>query len=360
MVGRYAVHCSGVAFSAKKHGESTMAISVPTAAGTIDRIRHIHGSAVANELIEINVDDARLGLNAKGWTSNANYHVKRTVLLLFINHRAVESSAIKKAIEQVYSPFLPKGGHPFTYLSLEIDPARVDVNVHPTKREVHFLHEDEIVEKICDEIRVQLGNVDTSRTFMTQTLLPGVSKGPSTPVVASAAVATGKNGAGASSRKKPYENNLVRTDAKMRKITSMLSTHRRGSGVDGHHESNDTQMGEAADYEQDSEREHIVCRLASIKELRAEVRNEMHQDLTEMFAGHTFIGIIDEQKRIAAIQGGVKLFLVDYGLIWSVHPSPFPLPTIPWLTNIYIVMNSSTNLVSQISATSGPSVSIHP
>ncbi|KAI9883427.1 MAG: hypothetical protein M1823_004801 [Watsoniomyces obsoletus] len=316
MVGRYAVHCSGVAFSVKKHGESTMAISIPTAAGTIDRIRHIHGSAVANELINIQVDDTRLGLKAKGWTSNANYHVKRTVLLLFINHRAVESLAIKKAIEQVYSPFLPKGGHPFTYLSLEIDPARVDVNVHPTKREVHFLHEDEIIERLCDEMRVQLGNVDTSRTFMTQTLLPGVKGGgPSTPVAA----ATGENGTSSTSRKKPYENNLVRTDAKMRKITSMLSTSRRkGTGVDydkNQELMNDTPMGEADSYEQDPEKEHIVCRLASIKELRAEVRDDMHQDLTEMFAGHTFIGIVDEQKRIAAIQGGVKLFLVDYGLI---------------------------------------------
>ncbi|KAI7139754.1 DNA mismatch repair protein MutL, partial [Hortaea werneckii] len=36
---------------------------------------------------------------------------------------------------------------------------------------------------------------------------------------------------------------------------------------------------------------------------------------TDVFANHTFIGVADEQKRIAAIQGGVKLFLVDYGMV---------------------------------------------
>ena len=41
----------------------------------------------------------------------------------------------------------------------------------------------------------------------------------------------------------------------------------------------------------------------------------MHNDLTETIASHTFVGIVDERRRIAAIQGGVKLFLVDYGML---------------------------------------------
>jgi DNA mismatch repair protein MLH1 len=62
-----------------------------------------------------------------------------------------------------------------------------------------------------------------------------------------------------------------------------------------------------------SDREPVVCRLMTVKELRAEVRDDMHNELTEVFASHTFVGIVDERRRIAAIQGGVKLFLVDYG-----------------------------------------------
>jgi len=311
------VHCTGVAFSCKKHGESNVGISTPSNATTVDRIRQIHGSAVANELIEFGVSDEKWGFKASGWTSNANYHVKRTAMLLFINHRAVESSAIKKAIEQCYSHFLPKGGHPFTYLSLEIDPQRVDVNVHPTKREVNFLNEDEIIESICNEIRIRLAKVDTSRTFMTQSLLPGarVSLDSATPAKGkdafTAADSDRRPTQKASTTQRPYENNLVRTDSKMRKITSMLLPNHTVS-------STDKVSGEPApediDY-QYSDREPIHCRLISVKELRAEVRSAMHNNLTEVFASHTFVGIVDERRRIAAIQAGVKLFLVDYGMI---------------------------------------------
>lgn len=42
---------------------------------------------------------------------------------------------MKKAIDDVYALLLPKGSHPFVYLSLEVNPRNVDVNVHPTKRE---------------------------------------------------------------------------------------------------------------------------------------------------------------------------------------------------------------------------------
>lgn len=318
VVGRYAIHCDGVAFSCKKYGESGTSISTQSASTTVDRIRQLHGGTVANELVEFTSSDERYGYVAKGLSTNANYHVKKTTLLLFINHRSVDSTNIRKAIEQTYSTFLPKGGHPFTYLSLEIDPARVDVNVHPTKREVNFLNEDEIIEKICGDIRTKLATVDVSRTFMAQTLLPGapipLAPGPSKQDAGDASPA--KRQVPATPKPRPYENNLVRTDAKTRKITSMLcqSTAKSWSAT--------RSPGPSAPIPQDAEFEYndrtpTLCRLQTVKELRAEVRDNMHNELTEIFAGHTFIGIIDERRRLAAIQGGVKLFLVDYGMLSS-------------------------------------------
>jgi DNA mismatch repair protein MLH1 len=314
VVGRYAVHCSGVAFSCKKYGESAAILSTPASASTLDSIRMVYQGTVANELIEFSSEDARYGFKANGWASNANYHVKKTTLLLFINHRSVESSNIRKAVEQTYSSFLPKGGHPFIYLSLEIDPQRVDVNVHPTKREVNFLNEDEIIENICNAIRIKLANVDTSRTFMTQSLLPGarVPIGTTT----SDARTSGGSAIGPNLTPKPYENNLVRTDAKLRKITTMLPTSTKQQLIaDGHSSSNKFgKQDDEMDYEH-SDREPVVCRLMTIKELRSDVRDAMHTEMTEIFASHTFVGIVDERRRLAAIQGGVRLFLVDYGMI---------------------------------------------
>lgn len=289
-----------------------MGISVPSNASNVDRIRQIHGSAVATELIDFDVSDDKWGCKASGWASNANYHVKKTTILLFINHRSVESSAIKKALEQTYSTFLPKGGHPFVYLTLDIDPRRVDVNVHPTKREVNFLNEDEIIEIICDSIRVKLAQVDTSRTFMTQSLLPGskVPTAASVPSAASSATPGSTRRALNASTSKPYENNLVRTDSKLRKITSMLPS----GPLQATDPSNPLPASDGTEYT-DSARTPTHCRLTTVKELRAAVRTAMHASLTETLASHTYIGVVDFRRRIAAIQGGVKLFLVDYGML---------------------------------------------
>ncbi|KAF9888711.1 DNA mismatch repair protein [Aspergillus nanangensis] len=312
VVGRYAVHCSGVAFSCRKHGDSGVSISTPAAANTVDRIRQIHGSAVANELVDFKIEDEKLGFLSSGLAANANYHVKRTVILLFINHRAVESTAMKRAVEQTYASFLPKGGHPFVYIDLEIEPQRLDVNVHPTKREVNFLNEDEIIECICHEIRSKLAQVDSSRTFMTQTLLPGLttteplSRGNDGPHT------TPKNPATA---KKPYEHNLVRTDARVRKITSMLPPAVARDDMEEETASSNP-LDEGLQYEI-TDREPLRIALTSVKNLRASVRNAMHNNLTETIASHTYVGLVDERRRIAAIQSGVKLYLIDYGMFCS-------------------------------------------
>jgi DNA mismatch repair protein MLH1 len=311
LVGKYAVHCLGVSFSCKKAGDSSgSSVSVPASATIKDRIRHIHGTAVANELVSLKSEDDRWGFKCDGWISNANYHAKRTSMLLFINHRSVDSAIIKKSVEQTYATFLPKGGHPFFYLSLEIDPARVDVNVHPTKREVHFLNEDEIVAMICESVGESLSKVDTSRSFMTQSLLSNPKVPFATPMKQTAPITGTPTTGDVSDPSGPRvpktatrrENNLVRTDAFARKITSMLQPQR---SLD-----DDEEM----QYEF-AEKEPMACRLTSVKELRAEVRDAMHNELTDIISTHTFVGIVDEQKRILAIQGGVKLFLVDYGML---------------------------------------------
>jgi DNA mismatch repair protein MLH1 len=311
MVGRYAIHCQGVGFTCKKAGESANSLSVQSQATVKDRIRQIYGASVANELIDFEATDKRWGFEADGLATNANYHIKKTTFLLFINHRCVESTAIKKAIEQTYASYLPKGGHPFVYLNLNIDPSRVDVNVHPTKREVHFLNEDEIIQSICAEIEAKLAAVDASRTFLAQTLLPGAA-----PTSVPESDEDDSEGRRIPTFKRPAKNptSLIRTDTSERKITSMFAVEsgESESSRAGARDEEPLSLPENTEYET-IDREITACRLRSVKQLRAEVREEIHPDLTEIFSTHTFVGIVDEQRRLAAIQGGVKLYLIDYG-----------------------------------------------
>lgn len=313
VVTRYAVHCDHVAFSVKKHGESGAGFAISVAASKTDRIQQAYGTSVAKELIEFSAVSDRWGFRASGYCSNANYSAKRTTILLFINHRSVESSAVRKAIEQAYQIFLPKGGHPFVYLNLEIEPARVDVNVHPTKREVHFLNEDEVIELVCADIRERLTQVDTSRVFKTQTLLPTITSDSinlSRPAPLDETSAQPQTPA----PKKVYENNLVRTDSKLRKITSMLPPALTASAS----ADESTKSTAASPFHVTyitTDREHVPVRLTSVKHLRAVVRQNMHTALTEVFAALTYVGLVDPHRRLAAMQSGVSLYLVDYGLI---------------------------------------------
>ncbi|TDZ47235.1 DNA mismatch repair protein MLH1 [Colletotrichum trifolii] len=315
IVGRYAIHCNGVAFSCKKQGESGTSVSVQASASEVDRIRQIYGPNVANELMEFSTAEDRWFFKATGWATNANYHIKKTTLLLFINHRSVESGTIKKAVEQMYATFLPKGGRPFVYMSLEIDPSRVDVNIHPTKREVHFLNEDEIIQVICEHIRSKLAQVDASRTFMTPSLLPSSQLLEPSPQADSGGNPTtlSKETPGP---KRPRRNSssLVRTDATVRKITSMLPTASTSTPSKSLPAEEENPLSAPEHIQYDTvDRPFAPMKLTSVKDLRAEVREEMHDELTNIFANHTFVGIVDERRRLAAIQGGLKLYLIDYG-----------------------------------------------
>lgn len=252
------------------------------------------------------------------YSSTVKFPARIASLETGINHhytdRSVESSSIKRGIEATYSTFLPKGGHPFAYLSLEIEPHRVDVNVHPTKREVNFLHEDEIVRKICETIQEKLAAVDTSRSYnLTQTLLPGV-KVAAAPPGKDNDTTTGpgrtKDDTPTTSRtKKPYEYNMIRVDDRDRKITTMLqpSTVLSKKGK--------TNEDQSEEYEYDSNSQWTLINYMTVRKLRADVRESAHKGLCEMFQNHTFIGVVDEHRRLAAVQHGVKLYLVDYAAV---------------------------------------------
>lgn len=81
-------------------------------------------------------------------------------------------SAIRKMLEEIYTFYIPKKTHPWCYISLEIDPQNVDVNVHPTKHEVKFLHENSIIERMKLALDEKLSGNSASKTFYVQARLP--------------------------------------------------------------------------------------------------------------------------------------------------------------------------------------------
>jgi DNA mismatch repair protein MutL len=86
---------------------------------------------------------------------------------VFINGRAVENGIVTQALREGYHTALMKGRYPVTYLFLEMDPATVDVNVHPAKREVRFREPGVVREAIVAVVRrsLEAGRTDWTRSF---------------------------------------------------------------------------------------------------------------------------------------------------------------------------------------------------
>lgn len=73
-------------------------------------------------------------------------------VLVYVNSRPVYSKAVVHALRDAYRGFLQSGRNPVAVISIEIEPSLVDVNVHPAKREVRFLRENEIRDALRDAV----------------------------------------------------------------------------------------------------------------------------------------------------------------------------------------------------------------
>jgi DNA mismatch repair protein MutL len=140
---------------------------LPPAANLIERIRDLRGSALAAELLEV-PDEEIGGIRLRGFIGKPGVsRSSRAQQLVFINGRAVENSTINFAIREGYHTALMKGQFPVTFLFLDMDPAAVDVNVHPAKREVRFREPGEVREVLIERLRhaIEGGRAQWSATF---------------------------------------------------------------------------------------------------------------------------------------------------------------------------------------------------
>ncbi|XP_058831959.1 DNA mismatch repair protein Mlh1 isoform X2 [Topomyia yanbarensis] len=289
VIAKYAVHNPQTGFMLKKFGENAT-IRTQAKSTVQNNIKLIYGPSIGKALLKVAFDNEILGLTVDGHITNVNFSLKKGIFLLFINHRAVESANLKKAIDQVYSLYLPKGMAPFVYLSIELHPTNVDVNVHPTKHEVHFLHEDEIVEQIKEAVERALLGANASRTFYTQALLPGASNPDSVKLNDS------------SSDKSRLDYKFVRTshnDQKLEKFFGInISRNASFSGTD-----------KTEKITPRREKHFKDTKLTSILNLRKSIEDDCDRDLRKIFSELTFVGVIDRTH--ALIQYDTKMFLTS-------------------------------------------------
>ena len=147
--------------------DTRLVFQLPPAANLHDRIRDLHGNELLERLLPVNgagLDKIEIsGLIGRAGLSRQT----RAQQLVFVNGRAVESPVLTAALREGYHTALMKGQFPVTFLFLNLDPASVDVNVHPAKREVRFRDPTAVREAVVNSIRRTLegGRSDWQEKF---------------------------------------------------------------------------------------------------------------------------------------------------------------------------------------------------
>ncbi len=138
VVKRLAMSRFDVGFSLKHNGRSQF--SWRPALQQVDqerRLGHICGQAFLEQALFLDMNAT--GLRLWGWVAQPSFSRSQADLQFFyVNGRAIKDKLVSHAVRQAYQDVLYHGRHPAFVLYLELDPAAVDVNVHPTKHEVRF------------------------------------------------------------------------------------------------------------------------------------------------------------------------------------------------------------------------------
>lgn len=127
-------------------------LNLPLSADQKERIMQIYGEEFLYSLIEANAETE--GIRIRSYiTKGENFRDRRSNQFIFINKRPVKDQSLSHAVYNAYEGILPRDKHPVFFLFLDIDPWKVDFNVHPTKREVRFEDKESIYRFVNTSIR---------------------------------------------------------------------------------------------------------------------------------------------------------------------------------------------------------------
>lgn len=142
LVRLYAIAHPEVGFLLREDGREIF--RSPGNAPLLDRVREIWGRQVAEE-VTIMPAFERPGMRLSGLLGKPGVsRGTRQDLVTVVNGRPVDSRTMAFALTESYHTLIPKGRYPLAFVFLEMDPAWVDVNVHPAKREVRFRDEAKV------------------------------------------------------------------------------------------------------------------------------------------------------------------------------------------------------------------------
>ena len=145
------------AFELKKNGKTVLKTS-----GNNElkyTLKELFSNTVTDNLKEVLKTDNLSGMKISGYVSTPDFtRSSKKDFHIYINSRTVKCPIFMKAIDMAYKNLIASGKYPFVVLNLELPPADVDVNVHPTKKEVRYKNTNMVFNFIMTAILAGLSN----------------------------------------------------------------------------------------------------------------------------------------------------------------------------------------------------------
>lgn len=126
------------------------------AGSMLQRIAQLYGNNYRERFftVEESTDVVRI----KGFVGKPEFTRKtRGEQYLFVNGRFIKHPALSAAVEKAYTDMIPERSYPSYFISLQVDPSRIDINIHPTKTEVKFIDEHALFSILRSAVKKALG-----------------------------------------------------------------------------------------------------------------------------------------------------------------------------------------------------------
>jgi len=177
VVQRQALAFPDIHFRLTHNGHAV--VDYPVVPTLRDRVQQVYGADLVDASVGLREEAGRFrleGLCARPLETA----LTRTPQDLFVNRRWVKNATIVHAVYEGYGTYLARGHQPRFVLSLWVDPRQVDVNVHPTKREVRFADQEQVHEWVRSRIQASVtpASVASRATVVSSWAPPGSSDRP--------------------------------------------------------------------------------------------------------------------------------------------------------------------------------------
>ncbi|MFA6549131.1 MAG: DNA mismatch repair endonuclease MutL [Candidatus Margulisiibacteriota bacterium] len=156
IVAKYALANPQIAFEYISDGKPML---VTAGSGRLkDTVAAVYGADLAKNLIAVEKTFGFGKIN--GLVSHPTLtRIDKGYEVFFVNHRYIKNFLLNRALEDAYRTLIPSARYPVCILFVEIDPKQIDVNVHPSKREVKFAKTNEVMEAVRETVRTGLSHL---------------------------------------------------------------------------------------------------------------------------------------------------------------------------------------------------------